>query len=66
MANASPETGSVMVARERFQACFFLFAGRRSGVCVRTLNPNMDVVRSLGLFSSVLVGFGEGVWEDEC
>lgn len=30
---------------------------------VRTLNPNMDVVRSLGLFSSVLVGFGEGVYE---
>lgn len=33
---------------------------------VRTLNPNMDVVRSLGLFSGVLVGFGEGVCEGWC
>lgn len=51
-----------MVARERHQPCFFSSL-REAVKGVRTLNPNMDVVRSLGLFSSVLVGFGEGVYE---
>lgn len=52
--------GSVTVARERYQPCFSLLRGEAVRDA-RTLNPNMDIIRSLGLFSSVLVGFGEGV-----
>lgn len=54
-----------MVARERYQSMFFS-SSREAVKDVRTLNPNMDVVRSLGLFSSVLVGFGEGVYQGGC
>lgn len=60
-----PGIGNAMVARERYQPCFFRLCGK-AVKSVRTLNPNMDVVRSLGLFSSVLVGFGEGVYEGGC
>lgn len=55
-----------MVARERYQpaCCYFCPLPREEAVRdTRTLNPDMDIVRSLGLFSSVLVGFGEGVCE---
>lgn len=45
---------------------FFAVLCRKAVKDVRTLNPNMDVIRSLGLFSSVLVGFGEGVYDGEC
>lgn len=57
--------GSVVFARERYQpACCFSPIPREEAVRdARTLNPDMDIVRSLGLFSSVLVGFGEGVCE---
>lgn len=55
-----------MVARERYQRCFFCLVRGKAVRDARTLNPNMDVVRSLGLFSSVLVGFGEGVYKDGC